>query len=424
MERQPWKTRLAQGLSALLILGYLAVGLILTLKIKTESLKVVTSWFDPLFFVYNLLLLLLAVLIVPIITVIYVYTMKGEKERRLRSQLTIEEWDRESPYITSVVQRQFSLLNYLGSMVTLMLVITLGAAMLLLTKPQTQPGLTDGIAFLDMGANFILLGPYIQTYKSNPEYFSFHLLASLTAFQFGFLGAYVYFISDLTRSYFIVDLTPNTFVDSTVRIITASLLSLVLSFALPTLFTDPKKFLAFLPVVSFFIGFFPSRGLAFLESIVSTLFQRLAKQEYAATPLSMLPGMSYSHEARLVREGHDNLENLSHANALELAIRTGFRYRQLLRWIDQAKLCLHLREDYTRVQHYTGITGASELVMYVTRLQRGEHSRQPLAAVGADGEANRLREKLQIISTLLQAEASAELAEGEKCRGEPVRALS
>jgi hypothetical protein len=82
---------------------------------------------------------------------------------------------------------------------------------------------------------------------------------------------------------------------------------------------------------------------------------------YRALPLSMLAGMSYAHELRLEREGYDNIENLSSADAVDLAIRTSFSYGQSKRWIDQAWLVTHLREDYPAFVCRTAITTSDEL---------------------------------------------------------------
>ena len=75
----------------------------------------------------------------------------------------------------------------------------------------------------------------------------------------------------------------------------------------------------------------------------------------------MLPGMSYAHELRLEREGFDNVENLSHADAVDLAVRTCFTYNQLKQWIEQARLASLVREDYSEFVQRTGITSQDEL---------------------------------------------------------------
>jgi hypothetical protein len=79
----------------------------------------------------------------------------------------------------------------------------------------------------------------------------------------------------------------------------------------------------------------------------------------------MLAGMSYAHELRLEREGYDNVENLSNADAVDLAVRTCFTYNQLKQWIDQAWLAIHLREDYPEFVRRTGITSGEELRLFL-----------------------------------------------------------
>jgi hypothetical protein len=74
--------------------------------------------------------------------------------------------------------------------------------------------------------------------------------------------------------------------------------------------------------------------------------------------------MSSDHEVRLDREGFDNLENLSHARPIDLAVRTGFSYRQLKQWVEEARLRLQLAEDFEEFADRTGIRTAEELVTY------------------------------------------------------------
>lgn len=89
-----------------------------------------------------------------------------------------------------------------------------------------------------------------------------HIAVSLTAFQFGFLGAYVYLIGDLVRAYFILDLTPQVFVASTIRVITGSLLALVTSFMTGYM---SKEVNISLPLISFFFGYFPETALILIQ---------------------------------------------------------------------------------------------------------------------------------------------------------------
>ena len=119
--------------------------------------------------------------------------------------------------------------------------------------------------------------------------------------------------------------------------------------------------LSLLPVLSFFFGFYPKRAALAIERVVLKVMRNLPGDSYRALPLSMLAGMSYAHELRLEREGYDNVENLSNADAVDLAVRTCFSYNQSRQWIDQAWLASHLREDYSGFVQRTGITSGEEL---------------------------------------------------------------
>jgi hypothetical protein len=256
-------------------------------------------------------------------------------------------------------------------MTVLMVLITLGGAIILLLKikPIVPFGGHDltGVDY-GKGANMLLLGPFIQSFiDGGQKEFYGRLVLSLTAFQFGFLGAYVYFIGYLTRSVFTLDLSPSTFVICSVRMATGSIVALVISFVLAELpyfrqgagASDLLK--ASLPLLSFFIGFFPSRGLLFISKLASRALATRG-DDYASENLTKLKGMSYAHELRLVQEGYDNLENLALANPLDLALRTGFSYQQLRQWVGEAWLRMHMNDDYEAFCNATGITGAYELL--------------------------------------------------------------
>jgi hypothetical protein len=217
----------------------------------------------------------------------------------------------------------------------------------------------------------LLLGPFVELYSTDRPRYYHQIVISLTAFQFGFLGAYVYFIGYLLRAYFTLDLSPHTYVAGSLRMVVSSVLALVLSFALPALdvfgpvsqAANSERFLRLLPLLAFFLGYFPNRALFLLEKTGNQLLG-LGPQAYAGTPLSRLAGMSSDHEVRLDREGFDNLENLSHARAIDLAVRTGFSYRQLKQWVEEARLRVQLAEDFEEFADRTGIRTAEELVTY------------------------------------------------------------
>lgn len=349
---------------ALLMAAYLVSALVMIGTAGIGPVLGSAGWFDPLLFQYNVVLLVVAQMLVPAVTLMYVMRMKGEKERRLRRDLPDELWAANHDEILARLDAHFRWGNYFGSVALITTIITLGAAILLLSKPlfaAPAPGASSaGINYL-LGANALMLGPFIDQ-PPGTTVFTHRLITSLTAFQFGFLGGFVYFIGHVVRSYFTLDLTPHTYVESSVRMVSASLLALVISFAIPL--ELPCKggdcILHPLPMVAFFLGYFPNRALLFIEKSAAKLIG-YQLESYTATPLAELQGMSLSHEVRLNREGFDNLENLAHADTIDLAIRTGLGYRQLRQWVGQAWLQSHLTGDYAAFVKNTGITTRHEL---------------------------------------------------------------
>jgi len=325
------------------------------------------QWFDALFLQYNLVLLLLTQISVPLLTYLYVNKMRGEKEQRLRRELPAAQWTREEPGIRHRLQEHFRFQNYLGSVLLVLAVVTLGMSIILLLKPVSSAAIDSaGGVNYQRGANFLLLGPVIELPPSDPAFYH-RVILSLTAFQFGFLGGYIYFIGHLVRSYFTLDLTPHTYVDSVVRMGTAAVLSLVVSFVLPTAADcEPGHPTACMsvPLVSFALGYFPARALLFIEKAVTRLIQ-VGGAHYNSTPLSSLSGMSYAHELRLDREGYDSVENLTHADPLDLAIRTGFGYRQLRHWIGEAWLRTHLGPSYDAFTRRTGLATRDDVEAFL-----------------------------------------------------------
>jgi len=130
--------------------------------------------------------------------------------------------------------------------------------------------------------------------------------------------------------------------------------------------------LSLLPVLSFFFGFYPKRAFLAIERVVLKVMRNTFGDSYRALPLSMLAGMSFAHELRLEREGYDNIENLSNADAVDLAVRTYFSYGQSKHWIDQAWLAAYLREDYPDFVRRTSITSSDELQQFLSRCESAQ----------------------------------------------------
>ena len=397
-------------------------------EIKLNIISQIGCWFDPVFMVYNILLLLLIVMVVPSITFFYVRSKRVHKEYRLR--ISLGDSEDSAKRIKNYLDHSFKMSHYAGSMTLLSIVILLGGAIILLLKPITMTSTGFGVDY-SKGANFLMLGSYMHHFvEGNTQEYMRVLIGTLTAFQFGFLGAYVYFITHLVRSYFTLDLSPSIYISCTVRIMMGAILSLVLSFFFITgqiEVDDSEKvqnteqtisqkdtkqsaspdtdkpdesekidFYYYLPMIGFFIGFFPLRGLLFLERAASGLLH-IMPTNYHSTSLTHLIGMSYQHELRLNREGFDNIENFVTADVIDLTMRTGFSYRQLMDWRSQAELIVFLGDDYERFRQATSIENVLHLKKNASWFSAASNTGQ-LSGVIDEG----LYQKIKIILNTVQ----------------------
>jgi hypothetical protein len=168
--------------------------------------------------------------------------------------------------------------------------------------------------------------------------------------------------------------------------------------------------LTLLPIVAFFFGFYPKRASLALERVALKVMRNIIPSDgYRALPLSMLAGMSYSHELRLEREGFDNIENLSNADPVDLAVRTCFSYAQLKQWIDAAWLASHLREDYPYFVRRSGISTSEELHCFLSACDASniDGVQQLVAALSTDAsEAASWKLRLTALKILLDKNAA------------------
>src|SRR4030065_2028970 len=81
--------------------------------VEYHDFRAVAHWFDPVFFQYNLIMMLIAVLVVPSLVLAYIQTMAGRKERRLRREIPVE---RRSE-IQKSMERRASFSAYRGSVI-------------------------------------------------------------------------------------------------------------------------------------------------------------------------------------------------------------------------------------------------------------------------------------------------------------------
>ncbi|HEX2223791.1 MAG TPA: hypothetical protein VHN15_06275, partial [Thermoanaerobaculia bacterium] len=178
----------------------LAVGLGFVL-IDADSLAGMGRWFDPVFYTYNALIALTAVMMPPAIALSYVHGMRGEKERRLRQNLG-PRWAEHEDHVNRRLEQEFRFGAYAGSVGASMFVVAFGTAALLFMKPLGAWAANAGAEVygidITRGLNFLVLGPFMRD-LGDFEAIQTQAFINLTAFQFGFLGAWVYFLTGLIR---------------------------------------------------------------------------------------------------------------------------------------------------------------------------------------------------------------------------------
>ncbi len=410
--------------AAAVVVGPLVLFLAALIQVVVQAgpvaaLANVKDWFDPLFLVYDVLLLGFAVLFVPLIATSYIICMKDEKAVRIRRELG-PLWEENEERVRAYIETQFRARDYIAAVAAMMVIVAFGGVVLLLGKPIWAGG--HGIDF-SKGAALLLVGPAIEDYSREHAY---HVIThSLTAFAFGFLGAYVYSITQLVRGYFTTDLNAGTFVASATRIVMASALALILAFGLSAIVIEPhdppikesavgnvlaairpshETATAALPLLMFFFGYFPNTALRAIERITSRTLTTLTKDEnWGATTLNKISGMNINHAVRMEREGFDNAENLACADPIELAMRTGFPYPQVKSWIDEARLLIHLGEkDFPSFVDGTGIRTYDQLCTFVRRWnpKHGSWSEHLAAASGKPEMAAKLDAIVRIAATV------------------------
>jgi hypothetical protein len=419
-------------LAAVLALGVWVLSQVPELQ-PNPALREVAKWFDPAFFAYNLLLLVASILLPALLAFSYVSSMGEEKTRRIRRELGAL-WEPNEGWISEYIAKQLYWLDYVVGVFAMCSVVAFGASVLLLLKPVNgllNPGMTEHGLDFSHGANLLLLGPYVREHGKHFDV----VVHSLTAYAFGFLGAYIYSTAQLVRGYFCADLPPNAFISAAVRIVVASTTALVAAFGLSTLVvaqsptgvlnhTSESMMMALLPVLGFFFGYFPSRALKFIQHLANRLLRTAEGKDYGSTSLNKVSGMNSHHADRLEREGIDNVENLAAGEPIEIALRTGFPYPQVKAWVGEARLRVHLARHFAPFAERTGIRTFDQLSGFAQRWDTKARGSAYVFLAGmlrADGETkSRLAAKLEaivllcdLINPAVDAEVRSENAQKE-----------
>ncbi|MEI6044110.1 MAG: hypothetical protein WCS37_06935 [Chloroflexota bacterium] len=203
------------------------------------------------------------------------------------------------------------------------------------------------------------------------------LIAQASAFNFGFLGTYFFALNMLFRRYLNADLTSKAYTHIIVRILTTTILIWTLSQS------ESNTWNAVLFPLSFIIGVVPETGVALIQEVLKKSVGSLMPSLAEAHPLSDLEGVTLYDQARLLEEGIENVENLAHANLIELRLRTRISMMRLVDLFDQAILYLHLESDITLSDVTTGSTTSSGVTSNSATPSSVPRSEPPSPSVGS-----------------------------------------
>jgi tetratricopeptide (TPR) repeat protein len=183
---------------------------------------------------------------------------------------------------------------------------------------------------------------------------------------YAFLGAYVFGIGSLVRQYVTDDLQPRYYAGLTYRYLSVLILSwLITLLMVQTQGAVPLPRDSYL-IAAFTIGIFPSIGLRLIQrigtKILNVPFKHSGFEE--DFPLSKLDGLNAFQEDRLHLEGIENLQNLACARIVDLLLRTRFPVEQIVDWMDQALLFLHVRGNQLTMDDIqaTGLRTATDFL--------------------------------------------------------------
>jgi hypothetical protein len=165
--------------------------------------------------------------------------------------------------------------------------------------------------------------------------------------RYGFLGAYVFSLQLIYRRYTTLDLQPSVYMYCTFTLIAGLVFNYVAFDAFKAIAGQDNTAnitgvgAGLSAILAFSLGYFPNFALQWFNRVAATALG--GSQRRADTlPLALIDGVSELHEVRLRDNGIDNVPNLATAEIHDLVVNTNFDLQQVVDWVDQALLYLHL----------------------------------------------------------------------------------
>ena len=235
------------------------------------------------------------------------------------------------------------------------------------------------------------------------RYVSITLMAIVGAF----LGSFVWAAGYIYRRLASYDLTPTTYFQVALRMLSGTMVAVALRHVLPMIFSNNSEFFLSLVILTAFVcGYEPWFGVGYLRQWAEKSLSRHGGEEKPMVPAKKLPvdyidGISPYIKTRLEEFEIDDVQNLATENPITLYARTPFGLTEIVDWIAQAQLYQLLSLE--KVQTLKGI-GVRNIFHF--RAQALANTKYMSVMISEEGQVQVTTEYVRVLAHSIEGDPS------------------